>query len=219
MKRLIYWSILFTFLAAACPAFAARGSRGMPAFKGDWHPVVGSGAVYQMKQKNQPAMDWEVAVVGKEEGGYWVETRMATPEQMVMKMLIVPPGGIKRTIMKAGTEPAIEMPVMRGHSAPETNLKESAKLIGREQVSTPAGNFACDHYQSQEGKITTDVWIAEQVSPYGLVKMESKDTTMVLSKIVKGATTKITETPQKFEMPKGMPNLSDLMRSVAQENQ
>ena len=218
MKRLILWGSALTFFAAACPAFAARGNPGMPAFKGDWHPVVGSGAVYQMKQKNQPAVDWEVAVVGKEEGGYWVETRMSVPEPMVMKMLIVPPGGVKRTIMKAGKEPAIEMPVMQGHAAPETDLKQSAKLIGKEQVSTPTGNFACDHYQTQDGKLAADVWITAQISPYGLVKMTSKDTTMVLSKIVKGATTRITETPQKFDMPKGMPNLSDLMKEISKEN-
>jgi len=42
----------------------------------------------------------------------------------------------------------------------------------------------------------------KDVSPYGMIKPVSKDTEMVLIRYGTGAKTLITETPQKFEMPK-----------------
>ncbi len=200
----------------AHPAWAARG--GGPAFKGDWNPKVGSGAVYQLEQKGQPPMDWEVAVVGQEAGGYWVETRMTAPEEVVTKALILP-GAIQRTIVKASGQPAMELPAMTaGQGIPETDLKDATELVGKESVSTPAGTFSCDHYQVREAGGTTDVWVAPQVSPYGLVKVSGPGTQMILSRLITGARTRITETPQKLEMP-GMVDLSDLMKQMEEGQQ
>lgn len=81
------------------------------------------------------------------------------------------------------------------------------KLLGPEKVTTPAGTFSCDHYRMIEGGETTDLWVAPTVSPYGLVKMTSADMTMTLQKLITGAKTRITEKPQKLEIPQipGMP--------------
>jgi hypothetical protein len=40
--------------------------------------------------------------------------------------------------------------------------------------------------------------VSEKVSPFGVVKSQGKDTTMVLTKVVTDATDKITGTPQPF---------------------
>lgn len=182
-------------------------------FKGGWHPKVGSGAVYQIEQRGQPPMSWEVAVVGQEAGGYWVETHVAAPEQMTTKALVAP-GGVQRVIVKSGGEPAMELPGMSaGQGMPETGIEKAAKLIGKESVSTPAGTFSCDHYQTKDGSGTADVWVAENVSPYGLVKMTGPGTTMVLSRLITDTRTRITETPQKIELP-GMADLSDMMKQM-----
>lgn len=47
------------------------------------------------------------------------------------------------------------------------------------------------------------------VSPYGLVKMTTPETTMTLQKVITGAKTQITETPQKLQIPQipGMPGM------------
>ncbi|MGH9792765.1 MAG: hypothetical protein ACRD5W_16280, partial [Candidatus Acidiferrales bacterium] len=46
----------------------------------------------------------------------------------------------------------------------------------------------------------TDIWVAEKIAPYGLVKMTSKDgTTMTLTREITGAKTRITGTPQKLD--------------------
>lgn len=207
-RPLTLLSIALCFMLAPLSASAAQSRSGLPQFRGAWHPVVGSGGVYQLEQKGQPPMTWEVAVVGQESGGYWIENRMAAPQEMVSKMLITQ-AGPQRFIVKTQGQPAMELPVMQAQGMPQTDLDKKAKLIGREQVTTPAGTFSCDHYRLEE-QGGTDVWVASNISPYGLVKMTSKNTTMTLSKVVKGAKTKITETPQKLEMPK-MPSLADML--------
>ena len=202
------------FALASAPSFAAYPrSGGVPQFRGDWHPVVGNGAVYQMETKGQPAISMEIDVVGQEAGGYWIENRMNAPEEMISKMLVTP-SGPQRLIVKASGQPAMELPVnLQAQQAPQTDLKQTAKLVGKEKITTPAGTFACDHYQMNEQRSgTVDAWVTAAVSPYGLVKMTSRETTMTLAKVVKGATSRITETPQKIEMPK-MPSLSDLMNN------
>ncbi len=211
-------ALVFVAAAGQGVSFAARGGPGGPMFKGGWHPKVGSGAVYRIEQSGQPAMDWEVAVVGQEAGAYWLEMRMTMPEEMIMKTLVAP-GEVKRTIIKSGREPAMELPGMSmGQSVPETDIDKSAKLIGKESVTTPAGTFSCDHYQTQGSGSVADVWVAPQVSPYGLVKMTSPGTTMVLSKLVSGAKTRITETPQKLEIP-DMPGMEEMMKQMQEQRQ
>jgi hypothetical protein len=46
-----------------------------------------------------------------------------------------------------------------------------------------------------------DTWVYKDVSPYGMIRSQSKDFEMVLIGYGTGAKTLITETPQKFEMP------------------
>ena len=209
MNRLRVALIALCLSLSALPASAAQSRSGLPQFRGQWQPEVGSGGVYQLEQKGQPAMTWEVAVVGQEAGGYWIENRMNAPQEMIAKMLLTT-SGPQRFIVKTAGQPAMELPVMQAAQGfPETDLQKKAKLVGKEQVTTPAGTFSCDHYRLEE-QGGTDVWVAGTVSPYGLVKLSSKNTTMTLSKVVKGAKTRITETPQKLEIPK-MPGLAEMM--------
>jgi len=177
----------------------AASSGGIPQIKGEWHPTVGAGAVYQLEQKGQPAMTWEIAVVGQEANAYWIENRTSVPGEAISKMLMAP-GQVKRLIVKAEGQPAMEFPAQAA-GAPQTDLKQTAKLVGHEQITTPAGTFGCDHYQILERGGPTDVWVTPSVSPYGLVKMTSSGITLTLAKVVKGAKSRITETPQKIEMP------------------
>ena len=201
------------FALSSAPSFAARSdSDGMPQFRGEWHPVVGAGAVYQVDNRGEAGISWEIAVVGQEAGGYWIENRVSVPRESIMKMLVTT-AGPQRLIIKAAGQPAMELPITpQSRQVPETNLKQTAKLIGKEQITTPAGTFSCDHYQTNERGGTVDSWMTASVSPYGLVKMTSRDTTITLAKVVKGTKSRITETPQKIEIPK-MPNLTDLMNN------
>ncbi|MBI1745083.1 MAG: hypothetical protein HYR55_00655 [Acidobacteria bacterium] len=222
MKRNVFLVIgLMTVVMLGGQVWAQMG-RGMsfPKIFGDWNATVGSGASYLMETegKNKPSK-FDIAVVGEEkvdgQSGYWFEMNFegGREGQATMKYLFIKSAAdvtIKRMVMKAGDQPAMEMPMefmgsmASGAIQKDTfNWKNKSKLIGSETVSTPAGSFTCDHYQTNDKGETHDVWISSKVAPYGLVKTKSAKMTMTLQKVLTGQKSKITETPRKMDIPFG----------------
>ncbi len=208
MRKILSISVLLVFIAAA-GAYAQFGGQQAPKFYGEFKPVVGSWAEYQMNAKGAPSTRMKVAVVGKEGPNYWYETVMQGEMRMVTKMLV---GGnpddsknLKRMIMKTGNEQALEMPVSGMGMGQQKGKaqKPKGKYIdkGMEKVTVPAGTFTAKHMQYKEGADVVDAWVSEKVPPYGLIKSKAKDFEMVLLGYGKGAKTLIKETPKKFQMP------------------
>jgi len=78
------------------------------------------------------------------------------------------------------------------------DIRDKADDVGNESVTTPAGTFTAHHYRMKDG--SGDFWLSEKVSPYGLIKGQGKDFTMVLTKVVTDAKDKITGTPVPFSV-------------------
>ena len=206
---------LAAVVGMTAPAWAQRMPQA-PRMPGEFKPVVGSGAQYDVTMKKEK-LTWAFAVVGKEnvEGaeGYWLEMRLEGGKEgsTVIKQLMVMRADrpeIKRMIMQAAGQPPMEMPMemlsgmmKMGQQAPASTEKELGEKLGTEPVTVPAGTFVCDHYRTQSGKTTADVWVSAKVSPYGAVKMTAADVTMVLTKVLTNETTQIKGEPQKFELP------------------
>ena len=212
-------------MAVCCAAGGwAQGMRGgmgrqTPAMYGAFKPVVGSGAQYVMTAKDH-TMDFAYAIVGKEavdgDTGYWMEIRSEGPDmpgETVMKELVVLEGDnprIKRMIMQSAGRPPMEMPVgmmmgMGQHAkTAEQGDKNIGEKIGTDIITVPAGTFECDHYRKQDKSGPVDIWVSTKVSPYGMVKMTSSNTTMVLKKTLSNETSHVKGEPQKmnFEMPR-----------------
>jgi hypothetical protein len=213
-----YVKKIATVLAVVFGITGLAGAQRMaqaPSMPGEFKPVVGSGAQYEVTTKKNEKVNWAYAVVGKEAvggaEGYWLEMRLEGGKEggMVMKHLLVVRGGkaeVKRMIVQTPGQPPMEMPMgMMGgmmprgqQAASEQNLGER---VGTETVTVPAGTFLCEHYRSKSGKTPADVWVSTKISPYGLVKMVSEDSTLVLSKVLANETTRIKGEPQKLEMP------------------
>lgn len=211
-------------LSGVAASWAQMMGMRPPQIPGEFKPVVGSGAQYTMTtKKDSSSMDMAYAVVGKEsvdgQDGYWMEIRLLSGKGggMIMKQLMVMAGdqpGIKRMIMQPPGRPPMEMPMsmmsmMKNMPKPQANGQEGGKnhgmgeLVGTESVTVPAGTYECQHYRSQSDRGTADVWITTKISPYGLVKMTSSDSTMVLDKVLTNETSQIKGEPQP--MP-GMPH-------------
>jgi hypothetical protein len=204
--------------AVGSQGFTMKGGAGAKIYA-DFKPVVGAWAEYQMTAKGEEPMTMRLAIVGKEGDFFWYETVMSMKDQgrMVTKMLVSgnpqDTQNVKRMILKSGDDPAMEMPI----SAPAEPKAETDKpkqpegtLVnkGSEMITVPAGTFKADHYVYTQDEIVVDSWVAPDIGPYGMAKTLTKDMEMVLTAYGKDATTLITETPQKFEMPKlpfGMP--------------
>ena len=210
MVSKVRWMFAFAAVVLlAGTASAQFGRMEMPSAHGVWNPVVGSGAAYQMQGKSGTS-EIEFDIVGTEtvagKPGHWLETAFKGKEGlMVTKTLMVIDGTsmeVKRMIMQMPGQQPMEFPMnmtmmMGRHKAPQSaDIRNDAELVGTESVTTPAGTFVCQHYRAKDK--SSDVWISEKVPPYGMVKMVSKDTTMVLARVVTDAKTRITGTPKVF---------------------
>jgi hypothetical protein len=199
------WMVSLLALLSAGAAHAQMGTHmGPPTFHGNWNPVVGKGAVYDMQTQDGTKKTLEIAVVGKEADGYWLQMAIQGPDmngELVMKNLAVVTQGdvaFSRTIMQIPGRPPMEMSsqmMQRGHANSHVDVRSDAQDLGSETITVPAGTFVCEHYKTKEGG---DVWVAKDVPPWGMVKYQGKDTTMVLTKVLNEAKDKIVGTPQPF---------------------
>jgi len=214
MKALAFCACCLSLTILATPASAQMGmgmrQRSLPS--GVFNPVVGSGATYDVQPASGPKTNIEYTIVGKEsvdgKDGFWMEwtTTAGGMGEMVMKVLIVPgSASAQKVIMQMAGRPPMEMPMQMGHAggnatAP-SDIRNLAEDVGTESITTPAGTFSCEHYKMKDG--SGDTWVSSKVSPFGLVKNQGKDSSMVLTKVITDAKDKIVGTPQPFN-PMGM---------------
>jgi hypothetical protein len=209
MKFAVRFGYVFV-LAAMLPGFAGAqmGMHAGPAMRGIFNPVVGSGGQYEMMSEKGTKTVMEIAVVGKEsvdgKEGYWFEMTMANTAmgQMTSKTLTVLDGQdtvVSRMIVQMGNRPPMEMPTQMYKTNAQkqpADIRDRAEDVGSESVTTPAGTFVTEHYKMKDG--SGDAWVAPKAGPYGLVKFQGKDTSMVLTKVIADAKDQITGTPQPF---------------------
>ncbi len=201
------------FIAGTASAQMGMGMRQPAAPSGVFSPVVGAGAAYDITTSEGRKTNIEYAIVGKEtvngKDGYWMEwtTSGMGNGEMVMKVLTVPGDttATTRVIMQMPGRPPMEMPQqmsgrMNSQSA-ASDIRSSATDVGSESVTVPAGTFSCEHYRMKDG--SGDTWVSTKVAPFGVVKHQGKDATMVLTKVITDAKDKIVGTPQPFN-PMGM---------------
>jgi hypothetical protein len=212
-------------LALAMPLAAQMFGPRTPTLSGIWHPVVGTGAAYEITKdgkKNQ----MEIIIVGKEDvdakPAFWLEMAMTdqrTSQPVYVKSLMsVSENTITSTrlvLQMSGQDP-MEMdlntnPMGRGmkQTTPVT-IADKAEIVGTDTVTVPAGTFSCTHYRMKDG--TGDAWVSDKVSPWGLVKSQDKDSTVVLAKVISDAKDHITGTPKKFDP-------TQMMRGMGQQGQ
>lgn len=163
------------------------------AFRGIFHPTVGSGAEYEATGINGAKSIIDMAVVGKKSvqhrDAYWVEISANRPAlgDTVLDVLITgdePNLYTSEMSMAAGGRGAVAVPVDKNNSqhAPEpSDIRAIADDLGNESVTVQAGTFSCEHFRAKDG---TDAWIADAVAPFGLVKVVGKDDNFVLVKML-----------------------------------
>jgi hypothetical protein len=75
------------------------------------------------------------------------------------------------------------------------------KLVGKEDVATPARTFSCDHLKFDGG--AGDIWVTPDAPPFGLVKAIARDSmSMALSQVLTDAKSNIViiGTPQQLDL-------------------
>ena len=210
--------LLFVILFALAAPLSAQMGMPVPEMSGIRHPVVGSGSAYEMTGRNGKS-EMEMAVVGTEsvggQTGHWMEMSMKDPRSgrdMYMKILLAPTGSgnamkAVRMVMQQAGQPPMEMDLSAGigmaggggrtSQGTPLDIRDKAERVGTETITVPPGTFTTEHYRMKDG--SSDAWISDKFMPLGLVKSESKGTSMVLTRIVTDAKSRITGTPTKFD--------------------
>ena len=189
-----------------------------PDMAGVFNPVVGNGASYDVTKKNGEKTNFDIYVVDKESGGYWVEYTFQNPQEhgsIYAKILLAHQGDdvvVQRTIVQMPGQSPMDMSSMpRAMQSRESkaDMRSNAQDMGTETVTTPAGSFSCQHWRDK--KNGDDYWISDKVTPWQLVKMTGTDkNTVILAKVITGAKTHITGTPVSMQ---------DMMRGMGRPNQ
>jgi hypothetical protein len=177
-----------------------------------FRPVVGSGAAYEQHSTDEkrPPSQMEMTIVGKEMTpngeAYWMEIGHVGKEgagMMYSKVLVTKDFEFTKVVFQQPGQPAMEMPFDPSETTKHHMKDEMAKWhqVGSETITVPAGTFSCMHWKNEEG--TDEVWTSDKVTPMAMVKQVGKDRSMVLTKIITGATDHITGPVTKFD-PKAM---------------
>ncbi len=198
-------AVLALWASPISPAQMGMGMRP-PDFAGVFSPVVGSGAAYEMDKKDDRKTKFDIAVVGREGAGYWIEYSMQSPGGMAyMKTLTAREGDdviVQHMIVQIPGHPPMDMSSMMKMHAMQSaqskaDMRANAQDLGTETITTPAGTFACQHWRSK--KDGSEFWLSDKVTPWKVVKMSGKDQTMTLVRVITDAKTHITGTPVSME--------------------
>jgi hypothetical protein len=215
---------LFMALVLGGSALAAQGTAGLTELcRAASEARIGQWASYDVSGGQAAGSKIRLAMVGSERRGdttlYWMEIAGGSAKDPgsngIMQVLVPGPGAqatsIHGIIVKVGTQPAMKMsPQMLGmmgsHMAQDNMAMEiarqcaTARVVGPETVSVPAGSIAAIHVKSADGG---DAWLAKDI-PFGLVKAVGKQG-LVLTGYGSDAKSSITETPQDMPTIPGMP--------------
>jgi hypothetical protein len=211
MKRLQV--VLLAAVGCLCLSSGVAGQMGMNVFKKPnitdiFKPVVGNGAAYETQglEKDKGPTQMEMTVVGQEvvdgQQGYWMEFGHVTGKtggMMYMKMLVTKDFEYKKIVFQQPGQPAMEMPYNSTDDKKNYMKEELEKWhkVGTETITVPAGTFSCAHWKKDEG--VGDAWVSDKISPMGLIKSVNDGRTMVLTKVITGATDHITGPVTKFD--------------------
>jgi len=181
-----------------------------------FHPVVGAGAAYQQTDNEGKKSKMEMTIVGSEsvgtEKGYWMEVghgAVDSGEPGYVKVLVTPEDFAFHKIvmiLPGSSQPMeMDMTMAKPHKTEMDKNLEKWHSVGTETITVPAGTFSCEHWTKDEGK--GDVWVSSKVSPMGIVKSVDNNESMLLTKVITDAKSRITGTPVKFDpqmMKQGM---------------
>lgn len=218
LRRTNVLLVVAALLVAATPLAAQMMGMMPPTVSGVWNPTVGSGATYEMVDKNGQKQTLTFAIVGKEDSngqtGYWQEFQMTdkSGKPVVVQLLMVKDGlqmTTPKMILQSGSQPPMQMSMStimamssRGGFTPppppKADFRDTAERVGVESVTTPAGTFECEHWRNKDG--SGEIWFTPKLAPWGLVKMTSdKNGTMIVTKVITDAKSHITGTPMNMD--------------------
>ncbi len=231
MRRILFlgWMLFLTASLFAGPGNRDKWGELLRRY-GDAEKVQpGAWASYRIHttEDGKPeTLDWKMSCVGTEKvdgkDGIWLEMEMDMPKSdegdaahMIVKSLVVgaqsEKQSIEKMIIQMDEQPPMEMHMGMEMDEEDAELPEIEEL-GTETVKVPAGTFTCHHFRTTTDDRITDIYISDEASLYGMVKMQSGEEKMeLLDHGAKGAISQIKGEPvNPMDMRQMMKNMKDL---------
>ena len=156
-------------------------------------PEVGVFAWYELKDTaTSQKLYMRQAIVGQKKvdgkKGYYLETEVM-PEvgfPIIYKMLLTgpasDPANVHEIMMKDGAKRVEHIPVeilKENKGEEQKTLRES---LGKETLTTPAGEIETEHFTLTQGDSTSEVWLNDDVRPMGIVQLTSPEGELLLTR-------------------------------------
>ena len=232
MRRIIIlgWMLFLTASLFAGPGPSDKWGELLKRY-GDADKVQpGAWASYRIHTSGEGSkpetMEWKMACVGTEKvdgkEGIWLEMEVDMPKSdrgdathMIVKSFVVgaqsEKQSIEKMILQVDDQPPMEMNMGMEMDDEDTEFPEIEEL-GKETVKVPAGTFTCHHLRTTSNGDVTDIYISDEASLYGMVKMQFGEEKMeLLDHGAKGAVSQIKGEPvNPMDMQQMMKNMKDL---------
>lgn len=225
--RLILVALSILLLPASVLSAEEPASK-TPRLFGTFAPQLGVWSEYVIFEKTTGIRSvMRMAIVGQQNGSYWYEVLNEEGDsRSIVKMLVTgdpnDPDNIQRLILKAGDQPAQEMPrdfVIMGRrmashmfesrsgmpAIPTATLK--FEKLGPGRVTVPAGDFEITNRRivDETGRVYGSYKFSPDIRPFGVITSDTESATMVLLAHGSGAESMITEEVTDMTRPPGMP--------------
>lgn len=160
------------------------------------NPEVGVFAWYELKDTATGSKFFmRQAIVGAKQvegkDGYYLETEVM-PEvgfPIIYKMLLTGPASdpknVHEIMVKDGAHRAERVPldVLESDDTEVQTLRES---LGKETLTTPAGDIESEHFSLTQGDSISEVWLNDDIRPMGIVKLVSPEGELILTRFGSG---------------------------------
>jgi hypothetical protein len=193
-------------LLAALVSLAASAGSYFPSFYHGWNPKIGCWSTYQISDSRGETAQLTFSVVGEEREGFWLEVKTVqdgsegvaaylvtgdpNDDANILKVRVQETGGPAMEIDKA----TLDRLRQEGQKAFGSQATPIGPTVGRlegqpdEVIEVAGKKLTCHHIRvvGPQGK-SADVWLHDEVLPFGLVKLVSGPEQAILTSFGKGA--------------------------------
>lgn len=192
--------------------------------------TVGAWSEYAVTAGPMPPLKQRFALVGRDAKSHTLELAheggMIAPGQKVMLRVVVDSKAaaepsVKQLVMQIGPNDPMDMPLSAGAGQGQFRKLDPKNLVDKPEITVPAGTFKTRHYREKTEAAELEVWVSDDVPPFGIVKMQgqtkggpggSGTVTMELSGRGKGAKPAVLKPAKPFDQGAMMSQMGQLMQ-------
>ena len=151
----------------------------LPSFIGLWNPRVGEGAIYAVQDRQGEVERLEVQVTGQLGPDYWVEVTYHGLDERRIRQLVGPSGAVRVVVEEGGERRELAPGMWQGGGLP-LPVAQVGQAVGNQTLTAAGAPRVCQVFLVEGSRL----WVCPEVSPFGLVRLESRDLKLELIEVI-----------------------------------